>query len=839
MRLGTAFAYLILALGIIGVVHSSWLDWGQGVTGVRLQAAAPGEGGWSVDGVEPGSPGEASGLRVGDQVLRVSDGWGRSAVPGQARTRTAIELALRPGDRIVFELGGAGARTVSVIAVPFRAFELGALAWGTPLVGLAVRLLYLGVGAALILLRPKDPRSLLLGMFCIAVPQLSFPTLAMPHGLREATWILSVARNALIFTAIAHFALIFPERLLGPRTHKIALAALYAAFVPVALSHGSFVSASAFGAADVVETRGMASVLRNYTLFYLATAWTLAALLLVVQYRRAATDDGRRRLRVVLLGFGATFLVCLAVGLSIFFFVSAPAASRLASSRLLELALLLVLSIFPLTVAWAVVRHRMFDVRVIVRRGLRYALARRVLLSVLAIPLIAFVYALAGSSAQQQSVPRSLAMMVPLAALLVGAALYRDRILNRLDRSFFREAYDARQILLGLADRMRLARDSEVLGHDLERSASEALHPTFARLHVASGCDAFPPQVTMLLSDVGRALVLDDDSRHARLLPAEARQAARASGAELLAPLRGREGDLLGVLALGPKRSGEPYSHEDLDLVATAGRQYAAAYENLRLEREVRTTREAEQRLRGEIEMAREVQARLLPDRPPLVPGGDIFGVCRPARIVGGDYFDFIPMADGRLGIAVADVSGKGLAAAMLMSNLQAGLRTAVAAGVEIGGALRAVNALLCDLTSDNRFASFFFGVYDPAAGSLHYLNAGHNAPLLVRRSVGKTERLAPTAPILGVFVDWTGSERRIDLEPGDVLVVYTDGLSETTDADDREFGEAGVGAAASRSAAEGAGAGTVAQDMLAAVDRFAAGRPPADDLTLVVLRRT
>jgi sigma-B regulation protein RsbU (phosphoserine phosphatase) len=91
----------------------------------------------------------------------------------------------------------------------------------------------------------------------------------------------------------------------------------------------------------------------------------------------------------------------------------------------------------------------------------------------------------------------------------------------------------------------------------------------------------------------------------------------------------------------------------------------------------------------------------------------------------------------------------------------------------------------------------------------------------------------------LGVFVDWTGSERRIDLEPGDVLVVYTDGLSETTDADDREFGEAGVGAAASRSAAEGAGAGTVAQDMLAAVDRFAAGRPPADDLTLVVLRRT
>ena len=837
IRAATAFAYLLLALGVVGVVHSSWLDWSIGATGVRLEAGAEHE--WRVAAVDAGSPGEQAGLRPGDRVLSVSDAWNRRAVPGQGRTRTAMEFALRPGDTVAYEVAGdGGTRRVPVVAAPIRHLERGPLSWITPLVGLAVRLLYLGVGAALILLRPREPRSLLLGMFCIAVPQGSIPTIAMAHGLREATWLLSVARNALIFTAIAHFALIFPERLLGPRGHKAALVALYGAFLPVAWSHGAFVSASAFGIADPVEAGGFAAAFRNYTLLYLATAWMLASFLLVVQYRRAGSDDARRRLRVVLLGFGATFLVCLAVGLAIYFFVPTAAASRLGTSRLLELALLLVLSIFPLTVAWAVVRHRMFDMRVIVRRGLRYALARRVLLSVLAIPLVAFVYTLGGSAGQEASMGRS-AAMVPLAALLVGAALYRDRILNRLDRSFFREAYDARQVLLGLADRMRLARDSEVLGEDLERSASEALHPTFAKLRDAGDRDAFPAPVTLLLNDVGRALVLDDDSRHARLLPADAREAARATGAEVLAPLRGRDGDLLGVLALGPKQSGEPYSREDLDLIATAGRQYSAAFENLRLEREVRSTREAEQRLRGEIEMAREVQARLLPARPPLVPGAEVFGVCRSARIVGGDYFDFIPVAGGRLGIAVADVSGKGLAAAMLMSNLQAGLRTAVAAGVGIGGALRAVNALLCDLTADNRFASFFFGVYDPQGASLHYLNAGHNAPLLVRRSEGSTERLAPTAPILGVFADWTGSERRIDLGAGDVLVVYTDGLSETTDGDEREFGEDGVGTAAVRITADGASAETIAREMLASVERFASGRPPADDLTLVVLRRT
>jgi sigma-B regulation protein RsbU (phosphoserine phosphatase) len=175
----------------------------------------------------------------------------------------------------------------------------------------------------------------------------------------------------------------------------------------------------------------------------------------------------------------------------------------------------------------------------------------------------------------------------------------------------------------------------------------------------------------------------------------------------------------------------------------------------------------------------------------------------------------------------------------MLMSNLQAGLRTAVAAGVGIGGALCAVNALLCDLTADNRFASFFFGVYDVRVGSLHYLNAGHNAPLVVRSAQGTTERLAPTAPILGVLVDWAGSEQRIDLVPGDVLVVYTDGLSETTDGDEREFGEPGVAGAAARSAADGASAGRIADDLLDAVERHAAGRSPVDDLTLVVLRRT
>jgi phosphoserine phosphatase RsbU/P len=837
-RLGTAFAYLFLALGVVGAVHTSWLDWAIGDTGVRFPSLAK-DGVWRIVRVRPNSPAERAGLKAGDAVVRLSDGWGRSAVPGQGRTRFAIELSQRPGDRIRYEVvDGAGSREVAVVAVPVRSLSQGLLPWSTPLIGLLVRLLYLGVGAALVLLRPRDPCCLLLGMFCIAVPQGSWPTLAMSHGLREAIWLLASVRSVLLFTAIAHFALIFPERLLAPRAHRVALVALYGLFLPVLVTQVTFASTVGFGARDPIESGAWSGSLRNYTLAFLAVVWLLAAFLLVLQYRRTVSADGRRRLRVVLLGFGATFLLCLAVGLLIFFFVSAETTVLLLDSRLLELGLLLVLAIFPLTVGWAVIRHRMFDVRVILRRGLRYALARRVLLTVLAIPLVVFVYALADSTADELTSPRSLAM-VPLAALLVGAALYRDRILNRLDRSFFREAYDARQVLLGLADRMRVARDHEVLGHDLERSASEALHPTFARLHGGTGREALPPQVSLLLVDVGRALVLDDDSRHARLLPAEARDAARATGAEVLVPLRGRDGALLGVLSLGPKRSGEPYVREDLDLVATAGRQYAVAFENLRLEGEVRATREAEQRLRGEIEMAREVQARLLPAGPPALPGAEVYGVCRPARVVGGDYFDFIPMADGKLGIAVADVSGKGLAAAMLMSNLQAGLRTAVAAGVGIGGALRAVNTLLCDLTSDNRFASFFFGVYDAKAASLRYLNAGHNAPLIVRRTQGTTERLAPTAPILGVLAEWTGSEHRVDLAPGDVLVVYTDGLTETTDGSDREFGESGLADAAARSAANGSSAGRVAEDLLGAVERHATGHPPCDDLTLVVLRRT
>jgi len=290
-------------------------------------------------------------------------------------------------------------------------------------------------------------------------------------------------------------------------------------------------------------------------------------------------------------------------------------------------------------------------------------------------------------------------------------------------------------------------------------------------------------------------------------------------------------------VVLGPKISGGPYSEQETAFTITAANQFAVTLENLRLAAEIRSRRETEERFRSEIELARQVQARLLPNPPPAVAGLDIAGICLPALAVGGDYFDFFAMKNEGLGIAIADVSGKGLGAAILMSNLQAGLRTAVGAGVGVEEALRSVNGLLCDLTSENRFASFFFGVVHRSRRVLRYLNAGHNSPLLFRRDARKPVSLASTAPVLGIMQNWQGREREIELGPGDVLLAYTDGLSEANNPTGGEFGEGRIAAATRVGIESDLDAQGLACAVVQTVKQFAGGTAYVDDLTLMVLR--
>src|SRR5271165_1406797 len=199
---------------------------------------------------------------------------------------------------------------------------------------------------------------------------------------------------------------------------------------------------------------------------------------------------------------------------------------------------------------------------------------------------------------------------------------------------------------------------------------------------------------------------------------------------------------------------------------------------------------EAERRAARELEIAKQVQARLFPQLQPQLRTVEYAGICLQARQVGGDYFDFLNLGPQRLGLIIGDVSGKGIAAALLMANLQASLRSQSALAFEQPEAmLRSVNRLFFDNTGDSSYASLFFAEYDDATRRLRYANCGHLSGLLLR-SDGNLERLDSTGTLLGLFEEWECSMREQELFPGDVLALYTDGITEASSGLGEEFGE-------------------------------------------------
>ena len=275
-------------------------------------------------------------------------------------------------------------------------------------------------------------------------------------------------------------------------------------------------------------------------------------------------------------------------------------------------------------------------------------------------------------------------------------------------------------------------------------------------------------------------------------------------------------------------------NEDELGDLAAAINEMAAGVKHGRIEA---SQREA---LERELEVAREIQERLLPHVMPAVPGFEISGTSLPSQQVGGDYFDFLDLEDGRLGIAIADVSGKGIPAALLMANLQAILRGQAEERGDVSAILARVNNYLVRSTDTHMFATFFYGVLDRAAGRFLSSNAGHNPPLLLRAD-GRLERLAAGGLILGFLANQAYVQETTDLAPGDVVVLFTDGITEASspgapDRPDRFFGEERLIEVVRANAARTAG--EIQTAILNAVAGHTAGAPQGDDITLVVCKR-
>jgi serine phosphatase RsbU (regulator of sigma subunit) len=273
------------------------------------------------------------------------------------------------------------------------------------------------------------------------------------------------------------------------------------------------------------------------------------------------------------------------------------------------------------------------------------------------------------------------------------------------------------------------------------------------------------------------------------------------------------------------------FTEDHLKVLTTLASVAAIRVENTRLV-EARLERE---RLERELALASEIQQRFQPTAPPQVNGYELQGISFPCYEIGGDYYDFIEREDGRLVIALGDVSGKGTAAALLMSSLHAAVHAQSGSHDSLVATISAVNRYLADNIPANRFVTLFYAELDPGSGALSFLNAGHNPPLIVH-AAGTVEQLASGGLPLGIKPDADYREGRTQLQPGDVLVIYSDGVTEAVSPTGEEFGPTRLYEVVSRNVTSSAAG--IRDRIESALTKFAQGTAAADDITLVIVKR-
>ena len=338
---------------------------------------------------------------------------------------------------------------------------------------------------------------------------------------------------------------------------------------------------------------------------------------------------------------------------------------------------------------------------------------------------------------------------------------------------------------------------------------------------------------------VSRNVLEEVVMRGKSVLTSDAQQDPRfASGTVVLQGVRsvlavplGVEEKVFGIIYADSPIAEGRFKEDHLKVLTTLASVAAIRVENARLIE----ARVDQQRLERELELASEIQQRFQPTAPPVVPGYELQGISFPCYEIGGDYYDFIERDDGRLIVALGDVSGKGTAAALLMSSLHAAIHAQAGSHDSLVDMISAVNGYLADNIPANRFVTLFCAELDPTSGALSFLNAGHNPPLIVH-SAGTVEQLASGGLPLGIKADAEYREGRSNLQPGDVLVIYSDGVTEATSPTGEEFGPTRLYEVVSRNI--DASAAGIRDRIESALTKFAQGTRAADDITLVIVKR-
>lgn len=303
----------------------------------------------------------------------------------------------------------------------------------------------------------------------------------------------------------------------------------------------------------------------------------------------------------------------------------------------------------------------------------------------------------------------------------------------------------------------------------------------------------------------------------------------------MLSPLK-YAGKDLGVLAVARNHSDGVFSKNDFAVFRSVAEQSAFAIGNARVHRDANEKKSIE----GELRNAREVQRVLLPQEDPVVTGFRVNGTNLPARIISGDYYDYIDLPDGKLGVVIADVSGKGVSAGLLMAMCRSLLRAVSLTNTSPSAVLASVNRYLFPDIREDMFISMIYAVLDPAEGSMTFARAGHDPAFIFRKATGKVEISKPKGLALGIdkggVFERVTQDERVMLDAGDCVLLYTDGVKEAVNAGDEEYGLERLAETFRGAACLGAEA--VVSRVLEEVESFAGGGPQMDDVTIVAIEK-
>jgi phosphoserine phosphatase RsbU/P len=768
----------------------------------------------------------------------------------------------QPGDTLDVEFTRPdGSRKVGTITLDHAPYFYGTLSpvmsyWQAFLVGGLLPLVCLGLGYWVVLARPLDSNAWLL-LVLLTFPSVLFFNSGLATGISlflRGLWyhVIQLAGSP----ALLLFGIYFPERsrvdVRAPWIKWIVLLPL-AACICILLPA---VYADYYSGGDGPLLTTLSNDADKVLNFLNLLCIILYLVVTLDKLRSASTEDARRRLRVLTTGTGV------GVGALLIVFILLPHFGvdfRARGHYWLQYVGGVLFMIAPLTLAYVVLVQRAMDVRVILRMGTRYVLAKAFLF-VLQVVLITIAIWRLLLPAFRKKQPEPSDMLGALAVLVLVLILrfgVQKKLQLWLDRKFFREAYDTEVVLNELSDEVRRFTETAPLLETVARRVAETLHINQVAMLLRRG-ENFQLQQAIGVAIDG-AVTLPAQASAARYLAATneparlyredpdawylmagttERHVLDLVNAELLLPLPGRN-RLMGMMALGPKRSEAAYTPADLHLLHTVATQTGLAIEVAELAHSLATEAAQRERVNREMEIAREVQERLFPQQMPVLPGATLAGHCRPALGVGGDYYDVFDLGEGRTGLAVGDVSGKGISAALLMASLRASLRGVTLDNPrDFANLMDKVNRLVFEASASNRYATFFFAAFDPETRRLECVNAGHNPPILLRSGLdGKTEtlRLEADGPVVGLLPLAPYTEQSMTLMPGDVLLLYTDGISEAMTHDDEEWGEERLIEAAEK--VKNKPACEILRALFDAADAFTAGAPQHDDMTLLVLK--